>query len=254
MISKVLSGLKDYSPEILVTTGVVGMITSTILAVKATPKALDLIEDEKDYLCTNNLTTTEIIKCAWKPYIPAIGVGVVSAACIAGGTRQNYKRNAALAALYATTENTLRTYQRKTEEIAGKEKADEIRREVVRDQVQQVNTTIIDQDNSQYIAYTGCGDTLIFDSFSGRYFKSSMVAIERAANQVNKSILSEQYMTVNDFYNELNVPTIDAGSEVGWLSEYDLIDILFESDMDTNGNPYLVMVHRNRPINIRKRY
>ena len=36
------------SPEILTGIGIAGMITTTVLAVKATPKALELIENEKE--------------------------------------------------------------------------------------------------------------------------------------------------------------------------------------------------------------
>ena len=36
------------SPEILTGIGIAGMITTTILAVRATPKALELIEEQKE--------------------------------------------------------------------------------------------------------------------------------------------------------------------------------------------------------------
>ena len=42
--------IKKRSPEILTGFGIAGMITTTVLAVKATPKALKLIEEaEKEY-------------------------------------------------------------------------------------------------------------------------------------------------------------------------------------------------------------
>lgn len=39
--------VSKYGPEIAVGVGIAGMITTTILAVKATPKSLRLIEAEK---------------------------------------------------------------------------------------------------------------------------------------------------------------------------------------------------------------
>ena len=98
--------IKKHSPEILTGIGVTGMITSTMLAVKATPKALILIEDAKD-VKNNELTTLETIKVAWKPYIPAVVTGIASTACIIGASTVNYKRNAALATAYAISEKTL---------------------------------------------------------------------------------------------------------------------------------------------------
>ena len=51
-ISKVLSSVRTsmakHSPEILTGIGIAGMITTTVMAVRATPKALILIEDRKE--------------------------------------------------------------------------------------------------------------------------------------------------------------------------------------------------------------
>ena len=47
LINKVLDVAKKHSPELLVSAGVVGMVVSTVMAVKATPKAIELIEEKK---------------------------------------------------------------------------------------------------------------------------------------------------------------------------------------------------------------
>ena len=73
------------SPEILTGIGIAGLVTTTIFAVKATPKALDLIakaEEEKQ----EELTKLEAVKVAWKPYIPAAISGATSIACLIGAT------------------------------------------------------------------------------------------------------------------------------------------------------------------------
>lgn len=258
MNNKLLTGIvgkiKDYSPEILISAGVVGMTTSTVLAVRATPRALQLIKEKEQELETTMLTPKETIQAAWKPYIPAIGVGLVSASCIILGTSQNIKRNAALATVYAVSENTLKEYQRRTRAIAGEEKAREIETAVAKARIADAKPVIVDYDNSEYITNTGDGDTLIFDSFSGRYFRSSMNALDRAMNSINKSLLNEHYMTMNDFYNEINIPTIEAGSLIGWSAEVELMDIGYDSDVDKNGQPYLILTHYNRPRPIRNRY
>ena len=64
--------LGKHSPEILTGLGIAGMLTTTILAVKATPKALKLIENKKKELNTDELTALQTIKATWKPYMPAV--------------------------------------------------------------------------------------------------------------------------------------------------------------------------------------
>ena len=80
-VHKSLFQLKKHSPEILVGIGVTGMITSTVLAVKATPKAMSLlVEAEQDK--AGELTVIETVKAAWKPYIPTAVTGLSTIACI----------------------------------------------------------------------------------------------------------------------------------------------------------------------------
>ena len=249
LFDKVLNFTKEHNPEILVGLGVAGMMTSTVLAVKATPKALDIMEDKKADMGVTYLTRKEIAQATWKLYAPSIGVGLASAACIILGTSKSIKRNTALATVYALSESTLREYQSKAKEMLGEEKAAELDREVAKSRIRKREvTTIVESEGSEYIHHTGNGDTLVYDSLSGRYFRSSMNSIESAVNSINKSLLNDYIMTLNEFYNELGVPTIGAGSLIGWKSDKELLEVSFESDVDQNGNPYLVLSYKNRPI------
>ena len=249
LFDKVINFTKEHNPEILVGLGAAGMMTSTVLAVKATPKALDIMEDKKADMGVTYLTRKEIAQATWKIYAPSIGVGLASAACIILGTSKSIKRNTALATVYALSESTLREYQTKAKEMFGEEKAAELDREVAKARVRKREvTTIVETEGSEYIHHTGNGDTLVYDSLSGRYFRSSMNSIESAVNSINKSLLNDYIMTLNEFYNELGVPTIGAGSLIGWKSDKELLEVSFESDVDQHGNPYLVLSYRNRPI------
>ena len=71
-MTKIIKGIRmtigKRSPEILTGIGIAGMITTTVLAVKATPKALMLIEDAQ-YEKGDSLTVPEKVKAAWKPYV-----------------------------------------------------------------------------------------------------------------------------------------------------------------------------------------
>ena len=88
-VSKLINNTKvwtqKHSPEILIGIGVTGMITTTLLAVKATPRALDLIALEKEELKVDKLTTVETIRATWKLYS---GYGFVCGICLLHYRRQ----------------------------------------------------------------------------------------------------------------------------------------------------------------------
>lgn len=89
----VRTAMKKHSPEILTGIGIAGMITTTVMAVKATPKALILLEEKKDELDTDRLEPKDIIKTAWPCYIPAAVVGSISVFCLIGASSTNLRRN-----------------------------------------------------------------------------------------------------------------------------------------------------------------
>lgn len=246
IFNNLLSGIKKHSPELLVGVGITGMIGSTVLAVKATPKALQLLEDKKEEVHDTHLTPKEIIQAGWKPYAPAFIMGVVSAACIIGGTSVNLKRNTALATVYAISENTLKRYKHEIVKEFGEDKAREIDKSVAKARLKE-RPVIVDGETTGFIHETGNGSTLMFDTLSGRYFKSSTNAVERAVNNLNKSLLNDQYVTVNELYNEIGIPTIGAGSLIGWCADKEMADIFFTSDVNEDGTPYVVLEYRNRP-------
>lgn len=100
----VRTAMKKHSPEILTGIGIAGMITTTVMAVKATPKALILLEEKKEELDTDKLEAKDIIKTAWPCYIPAAVVGSISVFCLIGASSTNLRRNAALATAYQNNE------------------------------------------------------------------------------------------------------------------------------------------------------
>lgn len=79
--------MKKHSPEILTGIGVAGMVATTIMAVKATPKAILLINEKEVELRAEKLTKKEVVQTVWKCYIPAAVTGVASIACIIGRAR-----------------------------------------------------------------------------------------------------------------------------------------------------------------------
>jgi len=97
VIKNVKSALSKHSPEILTGIGIIGMITTTVMAVRATPKALILIDEKKKEEGSEALTPIETVKTAWKCYIPAAVIGTASTFCLIGASAVNAKRSAVLA-------------------------------------------------------------------------------------------------------------------------------------------------------------
>ena len=143
--------MSKNSPTILTGLGVAGIISTTIMAVKATPKALTLIDDEyynrydasgtsldfAQYVTDvdNNLTKKEILKLTWKEYIPTAVMGTVTVACFLGANNINLRRNAALASVYSITEATLKEYQAKVVDTIGAPKEQKIKDEINQDNI-----------------------------------------------------------------------------------------------------------------------
>ena len=117
MRSTVVNAISEKSPEILIGFGLAGMLTSTVLAVKATPKALDILEQED-----RELSKIDKVKLTWKCYAPAAVGYCASAACIIGAQSVNAKRNAVLAGAYKLSETALLEYRDKVVDILGEEK------------------------------------------------------------------------------------------------------------------------------------
>lgn len=246
------------SPEILTGLGVAGFITTTVLAVKATPKALALIEEEKRKQnrknlddaerhgydvceCVDKLTPIETIKVAWRPYVPVAIIGVASAACIIGASSVNAKRTAALATAYKLSETALTEYKEKVVETIGEKKEQLVRDKIDKDHIDK------DPVSKKEIIITKAGETLCYDSLSGRYFKSDIEQIKRAVNELNRRVLNEMYVSLNDFYDELDLAHTAIGYELGWNIDSGTIDMDFGSQIAEDGTPCIVVNYNVAP-------
>lgn len=237
----VRTAMKKHSPEILTGIGIAGMITTTIMAVRATPKALILIKERKNDLETDNLTAIETIKTTWVCYIPAAVVGTISVFCLVGASSTNLRRNAALATAYTLSESTLKEYQEKVVETIGEKKEQSIRDEVAKDK-------LVKNPVREVILTEKGGNTICFDVISGRYFKSDIDQIRKAVNELNRKMRDEMYITLNEFYYEIGLDGTKLGDDLGWNIDNGYIDLDFSSHLDANSTPCLVIDYRVAPI------
>ena len=230
--NNVITKVSEKSPEILVGIGLAGMLTSTVLAVKATPKALDILAQEEE-----ELTNIEKVKKTWKCYIPAAVGYCTSAACIIAATTTQNKRGAMLAGAYKLSESALLEYRNKVVEVVGEEKEKEIRDSIAKDRV----------DNQPVVTCLGKGDYLCYDMLSGRYFKSDIDKIQKVVNEMNYKLLNDNILSLNEFYYELGMKATDMGYEQGWDISKGMIEVSFSSTISENDEPCIVMHFDNPP-------
>lgn len=239
----VRSTLVKHSPEILVGIGITGMITTTVLAVSETPKALKCIERRKAELHTDELTAMETIEAAWKCYIPSAVTGVLSTACLIGASSVNLKRNAALATAYTLSETAMREYRDKVVETIGEKKEEAIRDSIAKDKIDEHPVSKSD------IILTEKGDTLCYDVINDRYFKSDIDKLKRAANEVSHTMLIEGYVSLNEFYEEIGLKPTPHGDDLGWNANKnrDLVELDLSAQLTDDGTPCIVLSFKVAP-------
>lgn len=239
--------MDKHSPQILLGVGIAGMITTVVLAVKATPKALKLIEEAENprivdkTVVQDELTTVETIKVAWKPYAPAMITGILSVTCLIGSNSVSTRRTAALATAYKISETALSEYKDKVIEKVGEKKEQAIRDEIAKDKIQK------NPVNESNIIITGDGDVLCYDSLSGQYFKSTMDKIKQAEIDTNFELFNDMYISLNEFYNKLGIRNTKLGGELGWNIDSGKLQIDISSQIAENGQPCLVLDYEISP-------
>ena len=244
-ITNIIKGIKAsisrHSPEILTGIGIAGMVTTTILAVKATPKAIKLIEAEKQAKHVDALSPVDTVKTVWKCYIPAAMTGVSSIACLIGSNVINAKRNAALTTVYTLSEMARNEYKEKVIETIGEKKERTIKEKVDAERIKK------DPVSKKEVIITEKGTTLCYDHVFGRYFKSDIDLINRAMNKINREIVINMYASLNDFYAELGLSPVEMGYDLGWNIDDGTIEIEPSSQLADDGTPCLVIDYSVSP-------
>lgn len=234
-------GIK-HSPAICTGIGIALGIVTVVEAVKETPKALYLIEEEKKRFDKEDLTPVETVKAAWKPYILPTTTGLMSIAFVILGQRIYCRRNAALAAAISLSETAFSEYQDKVKETFGEKKEQKVRDDIAQD------TVVNHPPKQEDIVLAGKGNTLFYDKTSGRYFMSDLASIERGINRFNQELVSSMYCTLNELYYEWGLAPTSIGEELGWKIDNGLIELRPISTMlSDDGRPCIVLDFNIRP-------
>lgn len=252
--------IKKHSPEILIATGVVGVVTSAVLACKATVKLNSVLEESKDqidkiheYTETNgfnekyteedskkDLTIVHVqtgIKVA-KLYAPAVILGAASITAIISSHNILTKRNVALAAAYTAVDKSFKEYRGRVVERFGENLDRELKygikskeiEETVKDEngeEKNVKSIVNSIDANNPSAYSK-----FFDELNPYWKKDAdynLLFLRKQQDFANEIFKSQGYLFLNDVYKMLGFRATSYGQIVGWV--YD--------EKDTNKDNYI---------------
>lgn len=227
-------------PVLLTSAAVAGVLSTTVLAVKATPNAArDIMDAESEH--DRPITSVEKLRLTWHYYIPSAIVGGVTVAAIIGAHGVNTKKQATIAGLYTLTDRAYTEFRDKVEEKIGEKKTKEIRDEVIQERVTK------DAEKPSQIIIFDEAKVLCYDAYHGNYFESTKELLMRAQNAVNEECLNNNYASQNDFHRIVGIPSTPMGEEVGWRTD-NLMKLDFSSGVTEDGRPYLAFDYHMHPI------
>ena len=249
--SKVGFKFKKHSPEILVVGGVVGLVTSGVMACRATTKLSEVLEDTKDQIEKSHeaVEHPEILKegtvyteedhkkdltilytqAAYKVaklYAPAVILGGVSIAAILGGHNILRKRNIALAAAYKAIDTSFKDYRKRVVERFGEELDKELRFNI---KSKEVEETVKNEDGTETVVKktvdvvdpnTISDYARFFDDGCTGWTKNpefNLMFLKQQQRYANDILKARGHLFLNEVYDMLGIDRTSAGQAVGWV-------------------------------------
>ena len=247
------------APLLLMLAGIGGLAATVVSAVKATPLAIDKMDDEiaKRYekgeieyeelpmsvnksdmeFRFNELGPKQIVKSCWKCYVPTVILGALSISSFVGSYKVNTARLTAMTAMYEFTANAYDRYRRNVAKVSPK--TDVKATKAVRDeQVKEIPESKFDGLPE--------GKEVCIDLYTGNVFYSTREDVLVAVNKIkDKFLAGEMFVSLNEFYDEVDADHVGVGDDVGWSPDTDL-DIQFDSIL-RNGKPCLTIGYFANP-------
>lgn len=241
--------LKKHSPEILVAVGVVGTVTSAVMACKATTKLNDILEktkenvdaihhavehadelpaeytvedSKKDLAIVYAQTGVQLVKL----YAPAVALGALSLTCILTSNNILRKRNVALAAAYATVDTGFKEYRSRVVERFGKDLDRELKYNIKAKEIEEV---VVNEDGTEttvkktvnvYDPNLKSDYARFFDEYCTGWTKDpeyNLMFVKQVQNHANDKLKAKGHLFLNEVYDDLGIPRTKAGQVVGWI-------------------------------------
>lgn len=248
IIKKTGATIIRSAPTILSGLGVAGFVATTIMAVRATPKALRILEDERElrqreaneqaaadypdemtFPHPEELTKAEIFRLVWKCYIPVAITGAATITCILGSNVLNRKQQASLASAFALVNRSYHDYKGEVKKRYGVEAHQEILKSLAVEKANDVPITATSMWSASSLEFEGAEEEelLFYDSYSCRYFQSTIGRVLQAEYHLNRNFsIGGGMISLNSFYEFLGITGIQGGDDIGWMlcDEYVWVD------------------------------
>lgn len=230
LLCKSKSYLKRSSPTILTCVSVIGVVATTVMAVRATPKVMRLIEQSEvekslklgqgSESLDGELTPLEVVQLTWKCYIPAALVGLSTIACIFGANALNQRQQASLTSAYALVNSSYKEYKSKLKELYGEEAHQKIMRELAVEKAENIPIEAVTFLGGQTLGFDDLDtdECLFYDSIGDRYFTSTIIRVLEAEYHFNRNFCLGWIPSLNDFYEFLGLEKTECGDAVGWTN------------------------------------
>ena len=246
-VGKALCKLEKVSPEILIGVGIVGMVTSTVLACKATKKAEKVMEEHRESIKTidsvSNLVEDGGIDAdaytkedrnkdlfiayvqtgvkLLKVYGPSIAVGALSVACFVGSNHVLKTRNVALMAAFSSLSEEFGSYRDKVKKEIGEEKEKDILAKSVKVHGSEEDLAkMTEQERKTWEAAPFGRYTRYFDESSREWVKNAdynKAFLTCQQNAANDRLRSRGVLFLNEVYDMLGFDPTPEGAIVGWV-------------------------------------
>jgi len=206
--------LSRNSSTILTTLGAVGVVATTIVAVRATPKVHTIIK-QTEYENKEPLTTFEKVRIAVPHYIPSALIGLGTISCIIGSNMVNQKYQQSLLGAYALLDSSYKSYRTSARNVFGPDADNQIMMDVAhKAYVSNDGYAIYDPDTDD------SDKVLFYDYFSERYFRATMASVINGQYHINRNLMLKGEVTVNEFYDFIGLETLKFGDHLGWGNEF----------------------------------
>lgn len=225
-----LNKMKSESASLMAIAAVAGVIGTVVLAVKATPKAMQIIEKEswkRHEECEEPMTKKDIVKSAWKEYIPTAIVGAITIALIFGSNASNKHKLASLTGACALLKEGHKRYSDKIRELYGNAVHDKIKEDISVEDAKKTEILGYDMVPMNDMVFSPDDETeiLMYENLSGlpgagRYFKTTPSRVMVAEMNLNRNFVIGAEPDLNEFYEYLGLEPLKTGgldgSVIGW--------------------------------------
>lgn len=240
-VSSIIQTSKSYIgknlPTILSVASILGVVGVGASASRDSLKARDIL----DNMDTANMTQTQIVRAVWKCYIPTSLVVLATGASIVMTRSVDKRRIAALSAAYSMVEVAAKEYKTHVLKEFGEKGLEQIENSISSGRLEDHPL-----NNESVIIETGNGSTLMYDSMSGRYFKSDIEIVRKVVNDLNQQVINVGYVSLNIFYSMLGLEQIELGDELGWNTD-ELLEVRFDAKIAADKTPCIVLGYYTTP-------